>query len=223
MKTNLGVVLFLATSALVALPACAEDPDSLTGRGSRNGAGENGEGAEGAEGAASLQCTEAPDGRSYTTFDGSKLEASRINENVGVNRARVKPFASLEKEFIRVLGAAPASLKTAEGSFDVPAVRWFGEMKYSGVSLHAMSSISYEGCLAYVKSKPAFAAAPTAETAKTECSTLMRKAWNRTPSPAEIDGCANLAVTKLADEPDVAKRWAYACTSVLSSSHFLTF
>jgi hypothetical protein len=86
-----------------------------------------------------------------------------------------------------------------------------------------MSSIAYEGCLAYVKGKPAFAAAPTAESAKTECTSLMRKAWNRSASPAEIDGCADLAVTKLADEPDVAKRWAYACTSVLSSSHFLTF
>ena len=71
--------------------------------------------------------------------------------------------------------------------------------------------------------EPKAEVAKTAESAKTECSTLMRKAWNRTPSPAEIDGCANLAATKLADEKDVAKRWAYACTSVLSSSHFLTF
>lgn len=223
MKSNLAVVFFLATSALVALPACEGDPDSLTGRGNRNGGPGSGEEGEGAEGAAALQCTEAPDGRSYATFDGSKLEERRANENVGVNRARVKPFASMEKEFIRVLGAAPPSLKGAEGSFDVPAARWFGETKYSGVSLHAMSSIAYEGCLAYVKSKPAFAAAPTAESAKTECSTLMRKAWNRSPSPAEIDGCAKLATEKLADEKDVAKRWAYACTSVLSSSHFLTF
>lgn len=222
MNIKLGVVFFLAASALVALPGCSEDPDALTGQGSRKPGDGEGEGAEG-EGAAGLQCTEAPDGRSYTTFDGSKLEGSRLNENVGVNRARVKPFASMKKEFIRVLGASPPSLEGAEGSFDVPAVRWFGETKYSGVSLHAMSSIAYEGCLAYVKGKPAFAAAPTAESAKTECTTLMRKAWNRSPSPAEIDGCANLATTKLADEPDVAKRWAYTCTSVLSSSHFLTF
>jgi hypothetical protein len=221
MKKNFAVVFFLAASALVALSACGDDPDQLTGRGNRRPGEAEGEGAE--EGAAGLQCTEAPEGRSYATFDGSKLEGSRLNENVGVNRARVKPFASMEKEFVRVLGAAPPSLKGAEGSFDTPAVRWFGETKYSGVSLHAMSSIAYEGCLAYVKSNPAFAAAPTAESAKTECSTLMRKAWNRSPSPAEIDGCANLATTKLADEPDVAKRWAYACTSVLSSSHFLTF
>jgi hypothetical protein len=221
MKSNLGVVFFLAASALVALPACDGDPDALTGSGDRKPG--DGEGDGDGEGAAGLTCTEAPDGRSYATFDGSKLEESRLNENVGVNRARVKPFASMEKEFIRVLGAAPPSLKGAEGSFDVPAARWFGETKYSGVSLHAMSSIAYEGCLAYVKGKPAFAAAPTAESAKTECTSLMRKAWNRSASPAEIDGCANLAVTKLADEPDVAKRWAYACTSVLSSSHFLTF
>jgi len=137
--------------------------------------------------------------------------------------SRVKPFATMEKEFQRVIGVVPPSLKGAEGSFDVPAVRWYGETKYSAVSLHAMSTISYEGCLAYVKAKPAFTAAPTTETAKTECSTLMRKAWSRSPSPTEVDNCANLATTTLKDEPDVARRWAYACTSVLSSSQFLTF
>jgi len=170
-----------------------------------------------------LQCTAGPAGRSYAAFDGSKLEASRLNENFGVNRARVKPYGSLEKEYQRVLGVVPPSIKNAGGSFDIPAARWFGEPQYSGVSLHALATISYEACLAYTKGKPAFAAAPTEETAKTECTNLMRKAWSRSPSPEEISGCSNLATKALAEEKDVNRRWAYTCASVLSASQFLTF
>lgn len=211
--------LFVASIAIVA--GCDGEADSLEGRGNKGGNGDpNAPGGPGDPGA--IQCTQAPDGRSYSDFGGMKLEESRADENVGVNRARVKPFASLEKEFVRVLGAAPASLKGAAGSFDVPPARWFGDGQYGAVSLHAMSTIAYEGCLAYVKGKPNFAAAPTAETAKAECSALMRKAWSRSPSPEEITGCVDLAV-KLGDEKDVSRRWAYACASVLSSSQFLTF
>src|SRR5690242_6921731 len=99
--------LLLATAAVLA--GCDGDADSLEGRGKGHGPGENGENGEGTPEA--LQCTQAPDGRSYADFGGLKLEESRANENVGVNRARVKPFASLEKEFNRVLGVVPPSLK----------------------------------------------------------------------------------------------------------------
>lgn len=220
MKKTSYLLVFAAVSALSAV-ACAEDPNSLTGgrgRGTPGGDDDNPEGTS-----AALECTDAPVGRSYALFDGSKLESSRHNENVGVNRARVKPFASMEKEFQRVLGVVPPSLKGAAGSFDVPAARWYGEAEYSAVSLHAMSEIAFEGCLAYTKTSPAFAAAPTDDSARAECSKLMRKAWSRSPSPEEIAGCADLATKTLADEKDVGRRWAYACASVLSSSQFLTF
>jgi hypothetical protein len=228
MKRALYTVFFasLATLAGSAVMGCGDgDYDNLNGGGNPAAGGPNGEGSSGNGGVtpASLQCTQAPEGRSYAMFDGMKLEESRANENVGVNRARVKPFAAMTKEFQRVLGVVPPSLKDAGGSFDVPAARWYGETQYSAVSLHAMATISYEGCLAYVKGKPEFAAVPTDATATAECSSLMRKAWNRSPSPTEIAGCSDLAVKSLADEKDVARRWAYACASVLSSSQFLTF
>lgn len=221
MKTNLHVVFFASIAALATV-ACDGDYDRLTG--GRQAPPGSGEGVEQGEGTnPALECTVAPDGRSYVHFDGAKLEDSRANENVGVNRARVKPHATLAKEFKRVLGVEPPSLKGASGSFDVPPARWYGEAQYSAVSLHAMATISFEGCLAYVEGKPAFAVAPTADSAKSECAALMRKAWSRSPSPEEIAGCADLAVGGVAEEPDVARRWAYACTSVLSSSQFLTF
>jgi hypothetical protein len=214
--------LCLTLSALLAafsVGACDPDPDALTGDGTKT-PGESGEEGSLAEG---LTCTEAPEGRSYANFDGAKLEATRENENVGVNRARVKPFAVMEKEFSRVLGVVPPSLKNAAGSFDVPPTRWFGEPQYAATSIYAASAIAFEGCLAHVKGKPAFAAAPTAESASKECGALMRKAWSRTPSPDELGACVDLATTKLATEKDVARRWAYTCASVMSSSQFLTY
>jgi hypothetical protein len=220
------ISLLAAFSALgLCLAACSGDPDSLTGRGNAPGAndpnGANPDDPNAAPGA--LECTAKPEGRSYVLFDGSKMELSRVNENVGVNRARLKPFTVMQGEYQRVLGLVPASLAASAGSFENPPARWYEEAQHSGVSLNAIFDISFDGCLAYTKTAPEFAAAPTAESAAEVCSTLMRKAWSKTAAPEEIAACTNLAVTKLATEPDVRRRWTYVCSSILSSSQFLTF
>jgi hypothetical protein len=222
----------------ITIAACTGNPDELTGMGVRPGG--DGQPCESNSQCASnvceegkcvgdgpsvdpaaLKCTQGPNGRSYVLFDGSKLEAKRDNENVGINRARVKPYPTLEKEFQRVLGVVPPSLKNSAASFDSPATRWFQEADLSGVSLNAFASIAFEACSAYTKSASEFASAPTEESAKEQCKKLMRKAWSRSASPDEISGCAKLATT--INESDVRKKWAYTCTSVLSAAQFLTF
>lgn len=218
------LVSLLVTSAALALVACAEDPDALTGR--KNAAGTDAPGANPDDpnaAPAALECTVKPEGRSYVLFDGTKLEMTRVNENIGVNRARLKPFAVLQGEYQRVLGLVPASLAASAGSFDDPPARWFEEAQHSGVSLNAIFDISFDGCLAYTKTAPEYAAAPTAQSAAQVCGALMRKAWSRTASPDEITSCTNLAMNKLAAEPDARRRWTYVCSSILSSSQFLTF
>lgn len=229
MKLRSHISLLATLAALAALgacmTACSDDPEALTGR--KNAPGEGGENGanpddpNAAPGA--LECTVKPEGRSYVLFDGSKLEASRANENLGVNRARLKPFTVMQGEYQRVLGLVPPSLAASAGSFENPPVRWYEEAQHSGVSLNAIFGISFDGCLAYTKTAPEFAAAPTAESAATMCSSLMRKAWSKTPAPEEVTACTNLAVTKLASEPDARRRWTYVCSSILSSSQFLTF
>ncbi len=207
--------------------ACGDNPDALNGGrksvpgpdGTNNGANPDDPNAA----PAALECTAKPEGRSYLLFDGTKLESTRTNENVGVNRARVKPFGVMQGEYQRVLGLVPASLAASGGSFDDPPARWFAEAEHSGVSLNAIFDISFEGCLAYTKTAADYAAAPTMETATTVCTALMRKAWSKTPAPEEIASCTTVATTKLASEPDVRRRWTYVCASVLSSSQFLTF
>jgi hypothetical protein len=170
-----------------------------------------------------LECTAAPQGRSYTLFDGTKLEANRVNENIGVNQARLKPYAVLAGEYQRVLGLVPPSLASKGPSFDAPPARWYAEMQQSGVSMNALFDVTFEGCTAFTKTAAQYAAAPTTDTATTVCTSLMRTAWSRSPSPDEIGACTDLALNKLSTESDARLRWAYVCSSVLSASQFLTF
>lgn len=170
-----------------------------------------------------LSCTEKPEGRSYPIFDGHKLEESRVNENASANRARYKPFGALAGEYKRALGTIPPSLAQSGASFDDPPPRWYTEATQSGTSLNAMYAISFEACQQTLQQKPNFRAMPTEETAKKFCQSLMRRSWSQSPSPEELNGCVELATKKLDAEPQPVRRWAYACASVLTSSHFLTF
>jgi hypothetical protein len=223
---HLGLLATLAAVSLSVVACGSGDFDELTDQRNKPGAGGETPGANpddpnAAPGA--LECTVKPEGRSYLLFDGTKLEEKRPNENVGVNRARVKPFGVMKGEYQRVLGLVPPSLAAAGSSFDEPPARWYAEAQHSGVSLNAIFDLSFEGCVAYTKTSADYAAAPTTETATTVCTSLMRKAWSRTPSPDEIASCTSLATTKLSAEPDARKRWTYVCSSILSSSQFLTF
>jgi len=170
-----------------------------------------------------LECTEKPPGRSYKGFDGAGLEAARVNENVGLNRGRIKPFAVLAGEFTRVLGRAPAGLAAESGSFETPPARWYEEPRATGVGLATLYTVSFEGALAYAKADPKYAAAPTAATAATECGAFMTKAWSRAASPNEITECVALATTKLDKETNPQRKWAYVFASVLTSTGFLTY
>lgn len=217
MNQHLHLLPLAAVAAM--LVAGCDDPTASLGRHNSG----NGDPNDPANVAAALQCTDAPQGRSYALFDGTKLEASRANENVGVNRARVKPFSVLEGEYKRVLGTVAPSIKDSAASFPSPPARWYSENTYAATSLNAVAELSFKSCVEYTKTAAEFAEAPTAETARTECESLMRKAWSRSASPEEIAGCTDLALTGVADETDVRRRWAYTCASVLSASQFLTF
>jgi hypothetical protein len=215
-----GAFALLAVAAIASV-ACGPDGSSLTD--GDNGPGGGDTTAPQGSGPGGLQCTDAPSGRSYVLFDGAKLEESRLKEATAINRVRTKPYAVMAGEYQRVLGAVPPSLKTAGAVFSDPPQRWAEEPQYSGVSMHAIFEITFEGCRTYTGTAPQYAAAPTAESATAECTVLMQKAWNRSPSPDEIGACRDLAVTKLASETNARQRWAYVCSSVLSSTQFLTY
>lgn len=221
---------FALVATVASLTACSgEDSGSLLGQPTGPGAvvppGETppGETPPGETPPVELQCTEKPQGRSYKNFDGTLLEASRVNEGMGLNRARIKPFAVLSGELARVLGAAPPSLAGEAGSFEAPPARWFEEPRATGVGLSTLYTVVFEGTLAYAKANPKYATGPSVATAQTECTDFMSKAWNRSPSPNEVTECVTFATTKLAKETNAQRQWAYVFANVLTSTGFLTY
>ena len=165
----------------------------------------------------------APQGRTYKGFDGLPLDSTRINENVGVNRARIKPYSAMSEEYARVLGAVPASLASQADSFTSSPARWYEEPQATGVGLATLYGVGFEGGLAYAKSDAKFAQAPTAQSAPVECAAFMTKAWMRTPIPAEIQECATFATTGLSKETNAQRKWAYVFASILSTTRFITY
>jgi hypothetical protein len=216
MKTRRLLVLWnVGVASLVALAAC-DDPNSLLG------GGRDGRTTDPTTSPQALLCTQKPNARSYKGFDDSKLEDTRANEAASANLARFKPFGVMAGEYQRVLGVVPPNLANASSSFDAPPDRWYAEPTQSAVSLSAAFDLSFQACTQALGSAE-YGAIPTADSAKNICTSAMRKAWSRAPSPDELSACTELATEKLGAEPDPHRRWAYVCASILSSSNFLTY
>jgi hypothetical protein len=215
--------LALAMLGASSLFACSADPGSLADgmNGGDDPTAVTPEGQKPGETVAS--CTEKPQGRSYKGYGQTLLEKDRANEAMGENRARVKPYEVLTGEYTRSLGAAPTSLSANASTFGEIPARWSEEATTSAVVMSTSYRIAFEGCLKYTATPPEFAAAPTDATATTNCTSMMRKFWSRTPQPAEVSACSKFATTGLAKEPDAKRRWAYVCSSVMTSTRFLTY
>ena len=184
-------------------------------------------------------CRETQAGNKFIGLAGANLSAGRIDgmevKNVPIpqDRHRLLPHSSMVAEFQRVLGNSNAMSTLIQGSgdsFGAPAARWYIEPQSSAVSLFTAYRAAFKGCLDLNNQT----AAVSMEAAKTECSTLQKKAWNRTPTTDEIDSCAAIAATpaNFANRVDAQnqpitftnpQKWAYACASVLATAEFLAY
>ena len=215
MKTTIAIL----ASALV-LAACADDSSGLRPR-SGNPDDPNAPATPPADPNAPSASCEA--GREYLTLDKKSLTINRADLPPGGDRGRVKPFSALQTEYPRVLGSTPASLADAATTFGTPDVRWYEEPTTSSVALQTAYGVAFDGCLTYVATEASMAAAPDATSAAAACASMARRFWSKTPTPDEIQACVDVAVTGAASEPQVAKKWAYACASLLTSANFLTY
>lgn len=161
--------------------------------------------------------------REYLGFEGTKLHATRVVAVLGTDRQRIKPFSALQTEYPRALGNTPATLAGSGATFGQAPARWFEEPQANAVALQTAYNIAFDGCLTFTEAPAEFAAAPTPQTAETNCAAMARKFWSKTPSPQEIQACADVAVTGSASEAQPRRRWAYACASVMTASGFLTY
>jgi hypothetical protein len=211
-------ILFSSVLVLVT-SACSSDPDALARHPAPPGATGDGTGEAPPPPEAPVACTS----REYKTFDGSLLTKGRAETPPGNDRARLKPFESLASEYARVLGATPASLAGAAATFASPPKRWYSEPQGNAVALETAYAIAFDGCLDFTASDAAYSGAPDATSAPAVCADMARRFWSKTPTPAEIQPCVDVATTGAASEPAPRRKWAYACASVLTAAGFLTY
>ncbi|HEY1087983.1 MAG TPA: hypothetical protein VGE37_09820, partial [Archangium sp.] len=147
----------------------------------------------------------------------------RREAEVGLERARTKPYSALATEYPRVLGNTPELLAQSESTFGLTPARWYPKSDPSAVSLYQAYRIAFQGCLTLTATGASFAQLPTVESATSQCSAWAGKFWSRTAMGPEIEACARIVGVYSSSETNVRRRWAHGCASVLTSSDFLTF
>jgi hypothetical protein len=162
-------------------------------------------------------------GRTYTGFGKTNLTRTREQMPAVNDRARLKPYDALAGELARVLGSTPASLAAAASALDVPQPRWYSEPTANAGSVYTAYSVAFDGCLTKTATDGAYAAAPTPESAATECAAMARKFWSRAPTADELKACVELATVGTASEGLPRRRWAYTCAALITSAGFLTY
>ncbi len=168
-------------------------------------------------------CTGGAEGQIYQGIGGVDLSAGRVENPLEVDRGRVKPYPVLAGEYQRALGKVPALYPQMATTFGAAPARWYEEPQASAIILYSAFRIAFQGCLDLTATPPAYATAPTAESAPLECNALSVKFWNRSPTDAERSRCAALAMDETSKETNPRRRWAYVCASLLTASGFLTY
>ena len=166
--------------------------------------------------------TTCDQGYNYQGFGGMRLEVGRDEDQVGFDRDRVKPLTALRGEFTRVLGSTPALLDSLSNTFGVTPPRWYIEPEASAVSLYSSMRVAFVGCLG-VTATAEYDVMPDATNARTRCAAFAHKFWSREANTEELDSCVDMVTNKTSEEPAARRKWAYACSSVLSSASFLTY
>ena len=161
-------------------------------------------------------------GLSYQGFGSSRLEVGRDEEEIGMDRDRVKPLSALTGEYARVLGAPPALLGQLTNTFGATPPRWFVEPEATAVSLFSSMRVAFVGCLD-VTATADYDDVPDAANAPEKCTAFAERFWSRTPDADELSNCVEVATTAVGQEPQARRKWAYVCASVLSSAPFLTY
>ena len=226
--TPLALLLALTTCVGASgLLACSSDGGDL----SLDGLGDDDSSGGGGTTPAAKTCTALQ--TSYVGFSGQKLEAGRAEAPIGIDRARMKPFAMLGDDYQRLLGAAPTVLAESGPTFGLAPDRWYVEPQPGAVSIYQAYRVAFEGCLDWTKTDPKWGAPPDATNAPGACADMEAAFWSRTPTPAEIQPCVDVAIRDSITEvapggtttlpTEVRRRWAYACAAVLTAPGFLVY
>jgi hypothetical protein len=167
-------------------------------------------------------------GRTYTGFAGTMLEAGRVDMDLGLERAQVKPYSALTGEYKRVLNTQPALITTSATTFGLDPDRWLTAPISSAVTVYSAYRVAFQGCLTATATTAKYQSAPTQSTAVTECRSWARTFWSRDATDDETAACVQVAMVDTLKEGTntnvaPARRWAYTCAAVLSAAGFMTY
>ncbi|MBE2251439.1 MAG: hypothetical protein IAE78_18000 [Myxococcus sp.] len=188
------------------------------------------------------RCGDASSGRAWLGLSGEHLELGRLDRAAFVDVAR--PYRNLKSgndwtvtgDITASIGGdaftAPESRDPGTGgAFGVVPDRWYDESIVGPFAVYVSYAFAFKACLASF-ARPTFRNtagwyehvkfAPTPERARQFCDKTQRSAWLRAPSEEELAACTALALN-LEEEPDVGKRWAYVCASVVTSMNWLSY
>jgi hypothetical protein len=189
------------------------------------------------------QCANVPTGRAWLGLGGEHLEASRRDTAAFLDLHR--PYRGslksgndwvLTGDITGAVGAdafsAPESRDPGTGgAFGVAPDRWSEEPTVGPFAVFVTYSFAWKACVAAITRPPSrnvpgwyehTAFEPTPDRARAFCRRTQANAWRREPTTDEVDACVDLALN-LAEEPDLTKRWAYVCASVVSSMNWLSY
>ena len=79
----------------------------------------------------------------------------------------------------------PINLATSQAAFGQTPNRWYSEPQAGAVSLYSTYTMSFQACYDSMTAAT-YTTAPTAATAASECASMQRKYWQRTPTADEI-------------------------------------
>ncbi|MGH7281467.1 MAG: hypothetical protein ACRELY_08100 [Polyangiaceae bacterium] len=224
MKSRMNKMIFgLMASALLALSGCSSGDLGIPGDGNGGGAGGVGAGGGGGTGTQGTPPLCTTTGKTYNGFGGSTLGSDRVQDVLGADRGRVKPYSALTGEYMRVSSYSPPILTSSASTFGAPAANWYQEPSASAITIYTAYRASFQSCLQLTATAAEFSAAPTNATATTECTSWTRQFWSRDATPDELNTCTGVALTDTASETDVNKRWAYVCAAVMTSAGFLSY
>ncbi len=192
-------------------------------------------------------CASMTSGRGYRGLAGEALEADRIDAEALVDVDRPYRVVMFNYETWNLVpdvqkcsggGVYGSSFDDPErksaglaASFGVTPDHWYAESEVGAFAVFTTFEYAFSVCQRLIATPPRASTAgwyehtafePTPERARAYCQRAEHAAWLREPTSDEVQTCVDLALS-LTDEPDVPTRWTYVCSSILSSSNFLSY
>lgn len=181
------------------------------------------------------RCEGAPPTRSYRGFGGERLEDDRRDLARGLDSRRTTLFergdsAGGHLDTVASVFEFSKGFVTPQSAsaYGFRERGWFADPTGSALLLATQYRLAYLSCQRLLEQKRGwashveFAVTPTEASARSQCRALSTRFWNVKPTDTQLDECVTYATVETASETVPARRWAYVCATLISTTYALT-